>query len=240
MIPIIFVLAFATFLSTMIGGTVAIKSRKFLPFLFAFAAGCLIGVAFFDIFPEAITLAQTLQINVRYLSLVLVGSFLVYAFIERFSLTHHYHSENAGHPHITGPIGAGSLCIHSFLDGVAIGVAYLVNPAIGLIVAFAVIMHDFTDGINTVTLMFRNKHNVKMAAIFLIIDAVAPVLGVASTYFVNVGEVSLIFLLAAFSGEFLYIGAASLLPETNKHGPLRMLVLVVLGATLIFILTSFI
>ncbi len=234
-------MAFITFISTLVGGTVAIKYRKALHYFFAFAAGSLIGVAFFDILPESLNLAQQLMINFRYIMIAIVGAFLLYSFIERYFLTHHLHKEeDSKHPHIMGPIGAGSLSIHSFLDGVAIGVAYRVNPAIGIIVALAVIFHDFNDGINTVTLMFRNRHNVKRAAIFLFFDAIAPVLGVALTLFAAISANVLVFLLALFTGEFLYIGASSLLPETYKHKSLKMLGLVAAGAALILVLTSFI
>ena len=52
------------------------------------------------------------------------------------------------------------------------------NPAVGILVAIAVISHDFTDGMNTVTLMLSNKNSTEAAKTFLFFDALAPVLGV--------------------------------------------------------------
>ena len=80
-----------------------------------------------------------------------------------------------------GPIGAGSLILHSFFDGVAIGASFHISFAVGLIVAFAVIAHDFTDGINTVIIMLKNKHKKKMVLMFLLLDALAPVIGLILT-----------------------------------------------------------
>jgi zinc transporter ZupT len=230
-------LAFTTFLSTLIGGTFAIKLRKALPYFFAFAAGSLLAVTFFDILPESLEISASVNLSTRYIMITVVASFLFYSFLEKFLLVH-YHEENGGHGHIMGPVGAGSLVIHSFLDGVAIGAAYQVNPTIGLLVALAVIFHDFTDGINTVTLMLKNKQHVRNATIFLIMDAIAPVLGVTITSLFIINQTVLALVLAVFVGEFIYIGAVNLMPETRKYPNWKIAASTMLAILLILALTS--
>ncbi len=238
---IIFGFALMTFVSTMIGGIAAIKFRKFLHYFFAFASGTLIAVTFFDILPESLEIAQSLNMPVRYIMITVVASFLFYNFIEKYFLTHHHHDDKQKeHGHIMGPIGASGLIIHSFLDGAAIGTAYQVSAATGLVVALGVIFHDFTDGINTVTLMLKNKHHVKNATIFLFFGAIAPMLGVLFTSLISINQTILAFLLAIFAGEFLYIGTANLLPETQAHTPWKMIMLMILGVILILTLTAII
>jgi ZIP family zinc transporter len=234
---IILGLAFTTFCSTLIGGTFAIRLRKALPYFFAFAAGSLIAVSFFDILPESLGISASVNLSTRYIMITVVASFLFYSFLEKFLLVH-YHEENGGHGHVMGPVGAGSLVIHSFLDGVAIGAAYQVNPAIGLLVALAVIFHDFTDGINTVTLMLKNKQHVKNATIFLVMDAVAPVLGVTATSLISINQTILALVLAVFVGEFIYIGAVNLMPETHKYPNWKTVASTMLAILLILGLTS--
>jgi len=220
---IVILLAFATFISTLVGGIVAIKLRKVLQYFFAFAAGSLVAVALLDILPESINTAQSVNVPLRFVMIAVVISFFFYSIIEKMFATHHFHgNEHDTHGHILGPIGAGGLVIHSFLDGVAIGAAFQLNAAIGVIVAIAVISHDFTDGINTVTLMLKNKHSPKKAAIFLGMDALAPVLGVFATSLTAINASFLSILLAIFAGEFIYIGASNLLPETPKNTPWKM------------------
>jgi zinc transporter ZupT len=232
-------LALTTFISTMIGGTLAIKFKKALPYFFAFAAGTLIAVTFFDILPESIELSESVNLPIRYVMITVVGAFLFYSLLEKFFLTHH-HSEDESHGHIMGPVGAGSLVIHSFLDGAAIGAAYRVDAAVGLVVALAVIFHDFTDGINTVTLMLKNKHHVKKAQMFLLMDAVAPILGITTTLFIGISPLILALILAAFAGEFIYIGAVNLLPETFKYPNWKTVAATIGGVLLILFLTSII
>jgi ZIP family zinc transporter len=232
-------LALVAFSSTFLGGIFAIKFRRVLPYFFAFASGSLIAVTFFDILPESVKISQDLNFSIKYIMIAVVASFLFYSLLEKYFLIHQ-HKEGEEHGHIMGPIGAGSLVIHSFLDGVAIGTAYLINASIGLIVALAVISHDFTDGINTVTLMLKNKQNVKNTMKFLIMDAIAPVLGVAFTFLINFSQMVLSLILAVFAGEFLYIGAVNLLPETRKYPNWKMVLPMIFSILLILGLTSII
>jgi zinc transporter ZupT len=230
-------LAFTTFCSTLIGGTFAIRLRKALPYFFAFAAGSLIAVSFFDILPESLNISASVNLSTRYMMITVVASFLFYSLLEKFLLVH-YHEEDGGHGHVMGPVGAGSLVIHSFLDGVAIGAAYQVNPTVGLLVALAVIFHDFTDGINTVTLMLKNKQRVRNATVFLVIDAVAPVLGVTITSLIMINQTVLALVLAVFVGEFIYIGAVNLMPETRKYPNWKIAASTMVAILLILGLTS--
>lgn len=235
---LIILLALATFLSTLFGGLVALRLRNILPFFFAFSAGSLIAVSFFDLLPESLNLSNSANLPVRYVMFTIVFSLLLYTFIEKYFLTHHHHEE--GHAHILGPIGAGSLVVHSFLDGVAIGAAFHVNISAGLIVALAVLFHDFTDGINTVVVMLKNQQKTKNAGLFLVMDAIAPLLGLILTSMIYISPVVLALILAFFVGEFLYIGAANLLPETHKHKSWLIAFCMLIGALLIFLITSFV
>lgn len=235
---LVIIFAIATFTATLIGGFLAIKLKKSLPYFFSFSAGSLIAVAFLDLLPESIKVADSAGIGIRSLMLIIILSFLIYSFLERFFVTHHHH-EGHGHGHIIGSVGAGSLVLHSFLDGAAIGSAFQINSAVGMIVALAVLSHDFTDGINTVTLMLKNKHKMNRAIGFLIADAIAPVLGVLATSLVVIDARYLSFILAFFVGEFLYIGATNLLPETYKHHKKWLMVMwMIIGIAVIWVLTS--
>lgn len=230
--------AVAAFLSTALGGLIILKFKNSLPYFFAFASGSLVAVAFLDILPESLEIANSINIPMRNIMLTVVISFFVYSLIEKFFLTHELgHDE---HGHIMGPIGAGSLIIHSFLDGAAIGAAFQVDASIGLIVALAVIFHDFTDGINTVTVMLKNKHKTGKALMFLLFDAIAPVLGVLLTFAANIPEKFIAYMLAAFVGEFIYIGASTLLPETRHYPSKKIIIAMAFGIVLIVALTSLI
>lgn len=235
----IVLIAFATFVATLVGGLLAIRFRDHLHLVLGFSAGAVVGVAFFDLLPEAIGLGSRF-FDVATVTTIVALGFLCYLCIDRtiVFLSPHGPEDIAEHVHGShqrGILGAGSLSVHSFLDGLAIGLAFQASAAIGWVVAFAVLAHDFSDGINTVNLILKNQGERQKALRWLLIDAVAPVLGAGSTLFFTLPEKSLSVILALFSGFFLYIGASDLIPESHhRHPRLLTTVMTLLGALILF------
>jgi len=97
--------------------------------------------------------------------------------------------------------------------------AFKVSPAVGWIVAVAVLTHDFSDGINTVGLILKGKGDKNNPLPWLVADALAPAVGVLATLFFTVSESTLGVILAIFCGFFFYIGASDLIPESHHAHP---------------------
>ncbi|MES2060057.1 MAG: ZIP family metal transporter [Patescibacteria group bacterium] len=214
------IIAIAAFASTLFGGLFALRFRDKLHLVLGFSAGAVIGVAFFDLMPEAIDIGSSVYSIATMTSIVAFG-FVVFMILDRFFVLHSHHNcdEHEHGMEKRGFLGAGSLSFHSFLDGVAIGLAFQVSAAVGAIVAIAVLVHDFSDGINTVNMVLKNNGEKKQAMKWLLTDALAPVVGVLSTLFFTLPESALGIVLAIFSGFFLYIGASDLLPESHHTHP---------------------
>jgi zinc transporter ZupT len=236
------ILSIVAFFSTLFGGLAASRLRSRFGVLAAFAAGVLIAVPLFDLLPEALTLAAGAKIphqNVLYF--VAVG-FLFLFTLDRYISVHRIceggHCRNVRHPH-AGLYGASELSLHSFMDGFAIGLGFQANVQAGLLVAAAVIAHDFSDGINTVTVMLDAGNSLRWSLRMLLIDAVAPVLGAASTLLIAAPEWLLVYLLPFFGGGFLYLGASDLLPEAHEQNPPLTSLLATLGGfALIFVIVQ--
>ena len=234
-------LSIITFLSTFLGGLVALRFKNKLHLIMGFTAGVLLGVVSFDIFPEIIEQLKLNQLSTTPVMVALVLGFLLFHIFEKVIVIHHAHEEEYAehhHPQI-GIFSALALAGHSFMDGVGIGLGFQVSPAVGLLVAIAVISHDFTDGMNTITLMLSHKNTPRKAKVFLFIDALAPVLGALSTLFFTVSPKFLVLYLGFFAGFLLYIGASDILPAAHsKKSSGLTIVLTVLGAALIFLITK--
>jgi zinc transporter ZupT len=183
-----------------------------------FSAGALIGVAFFDLMPEALDLA-TAPLGKQLVATTMAVGFVAYMLLDRTITPHGDKGPRTEKLWQRGALGAGSLSVHSFLDGFAIGLAFKVSAAVGAIVSAAVLAHDFSDGINTVGIILRNKGNNRSAFGWLLIDAAAPVAGAASTVMLHFRQDALGLCLALFAGVFLYIGASDLLPESYHDHP---------------------
>lgn len=206
--------AAVTFLSTMLGGVVALRSATHLGLLIALGAGVRIGAAFFDLAPES---ADELGSVESAMTFAAVG-FVAFYLLERVTLLHVGHEAGIPverHEHV-GILGAGGMSVHSFLDGVAIGAAFHAGVELGIIVALVVILHDFSDGIGTVSILLANDAKRSTAFSWLVVDAAAPVLGALLTFALTIEGPVLGALLGAFVGFFLYVGAAELLPEAHR------------------------
>jgi ZIP family zinc transporter len=215
-------LAAATFVSTLLGGLTVIKFRAKLPVVSAFAAGVLIAVPLFDLLPESIKLGSQVKVPVEHIMYSTALGFISLLFLERYISVHRVCYQdvcrNVRHPK-GGIFGAAELCIHSFMDGFAIGLGFHFDYHVGMIVAVAVISHDFSDGINTVTVMLNSGNSIRSSFLLLLTDAIAPLFGACSTLLITIPAHYLALILPFFAGGFLYLGAGDLLPEVHENNP---------------------
>jgi ZIP family zinc transporter len=210
--------SFGTFIATLLGGLFALYQQDRLHLILGFSAGALVGVAFFDLIPEALELGSA-TLGTRPIVVTIALGFVAYMLLDRTIAPHGDKGRRSEELWRRGALGAGSLSAHSFLDGAAIGLAFKVSAAVGAIVSAAVLAHDFSDGINTVSIILRNKGGNRSAFGWLLIDAAAPVAGAASTTVLHLEQGALGVFLALFAGAFFYIGASDLLPESYHDHP---------------------
>jgi len=236
--PIVF--AILTFVSTLLGGFVAIKNKNKIHLILGFTAGVLLSVVAFEIFPEIIRLVTTLQADPTIPMIALIIGFMMFHILEKM-LVMHYEEEDAYHPHKHPVVGVASgiaVALHAFLDGVGIGLGFQISQTVGTFVALAVIAHDFSDGLNTVTLMLVNKNTQNKALMLLFLVAIAPVLGIFSTNFFTLPPMALLLYLGYFSGFLIYIGASDILPEAHsENSSIATIGMTLLGIILIFFVT---
>lgn len=219
---VILPIAVATCVATMIGGWVGISLRDRLHLVLAFSAGAVIGVAFFDLLPEAVELgggsAAHAAVAPRAVLAIAGLGFLLYMLLDRSLPGHGTDPRGRGNPHRAWA-AAGSFALHSFLDGFAIGVGFQASRGVGIAVAVAVLAHDFSDGLNTVSVVLRNGGDRRGAFKWLVIDAVAPVVGALTSMALTIPAQELAVALALFSGFFLFVGGSDLLPESHHAQP---------------------
>jgi ZIP family zinc transporter len=229
-----------TFFSTLLGGNVAARYRKNLGVLAAFASGILIAVPLFEILPETFKLAPAVSVSVNdIMTLIAVGFIFLYILDRHLLLPRSSKSEakESRRRPLSGIFATSQLSAHSFLDGLAIGISFQFNTQVGLIVAVAVICHDFSDGLSTFTVMLNSGNSLRASMRMLFLDAVAPVFGAIATLFVQVPSYYIVLFLPFFAGGFLYLGASDLLPQAHIDNP-RLITLVscIAGFALIFTL----
>jgi zinc transporter ZupT len=223
--------AFAV-LTTIAGGALALRMSHSLPTAIALSGGVVVAVALFDVLPEAIELLPDDPSTVA----ALVGAgFLTFFLFERVLVLHHRDQPADARAHgQVGTMGALGLSAHSFIDGLAVGLAFGADTSTGVLVLIAVLSHDFADGLNTVSFVLSQSQDRRQAIRWLVTDAVAPLIGATVGALIQVSDATLGHLLAFYAGFFLYMGATDLLPEAHEHASWGRVGLTLLGFGAIF------
>lgn len=189
----------------------ATLKRLLLP-LIAFAAGSLIGGAFFHMIPAANAAGLgSLQIGIT----VVIG-FTVFFILEQFLHWHHCHlppGECKQPLTYLILIGDG---LHNFLGGMAIAGTFLIDIRLGIASWLAAAAHEIPQELGDFGVLIHGGWSKRRALIFNFLSGLTFLLGGLFAYGLSFKvDVSLLIPFAA--GNFLYIGAADLIPEVNKH-----------------------
>ena len=238
-------LAALTALATFAGGTLAIKSKDRLHLVLGLSAGLLLGLVAFDLLPEVFELGSTEILHAPATSVALIAGFLLLHFFEQLSGSHEPAESDYGHDHkhsanITGVFGAVAMGGHVFLDGLALGVAFKVSSELGIAVFIALLVHAFSDGLNTVSFLIKSGKWGKKGIWLLGVDAVARISGAALGASLAISNDVIAIYLAGFAGVVIYLATAHILPEAHsQHSSRWTMVSTIAGVAIMWALVSY-
>jgi ZIP family zinc transporter len=238
-------LAALTALATFAGGTLAIKSKDRLHLVLGLSAGLLLGLVAFDLLPEVFELGSSEILHAPATSVALIAGFLLLHFFEQLSGSHEPAESDYGHDHkhsanITGVFGAVAMGGHVFLDGLALGVAFIVRSDVGIGVFIAVLVHAFSDGLNTVSFLIKSGKWGKKGIWLLGVDAVARISGAALGASLAISNDVIAIYLAGFAGVVIYLATAHILPEAHsQHSSRWTMVSTIAGVAIMWALVSY-
>jgi len=231
-------LAAVTVLATLLGGLLALRAKDRFHLVLGLSAGLLLGLVGFDLLPEVFEMGSGELGGVKTVSLALIAGFLSLHFIEQFAGSHEpaeseYHSDHTHAFEIAGTVGAFAMAGHIFLDGVALALAFKVSNALGIAVFIAMIVHAFSDGLNTVALLVKLGQWTQRGKFLLGIDAIARISGAILGSTLVISDSAIAIYLAAFSGIVIYLATSHILPEAHANHPTRATMLATLTGVLI-------
>jgi len=190
--------------------------RILLP-LVAFAAGSLIGGAFFHMIPAGITRSG----NTTSFYVWILAGFSVFFALEQLLHWHHCHraSANCKRP-LTYLILIGD-ALHNFIGGLAIASTFIVDIRLGIMAWLAAAAHEIPQELGDFGVLIHGGWEKRKALIFNMLSALTFLAGGLLTYVVSFNfDVS--FLIPFAAGNFIYIGASDLIPEVKEHENLRV------------------
>lgn len=182
-----------------------------------FAAGALLAAAFLDLLPEAIALDEPQKITLAAL-LGFIGFFVLERSLSWF---HHHHDHDEADVHgrrqNTSLIVIGDT-IHNFIDGLAIGAAFVVSPAIGVVTTIAIAAHEIPQEIGDFGLMLSKGMKKRQVVLVNVFSALATVVGAALVYWLGDSlKLNEGILLAVTAGFFIYIAASDIIPTIHAE-----------------------
>jgi zinc and cadmium transporter len=224
-------------LGAIAGAVVVVLTRRptrLVTFL-AFAAGVMLGAAFFHMLPEAFH-----DGGYRAFTLVPAG-FVFLLVLERYFLSHTCEepldcTEHAHHGlGLTAFIG---LAVHTLFDGIALGSA--VKEGVGLMAFIAITSHKVPSSLSLASILKAEGKPTSVILLYAVFYGLMVPVG-AVLYFISEAVLRIEkfspWALAFSAGTFLYIAVSDLLPHVNRHGKDRRAInLVALGAGLLLML----
>lgn len=207
-------------LGALIGGFILLWRKKFAlkisHFLASFAAGVLLGTAFFDLLPEAMLEAKDLGINIFFWTLM---GIVIFFLMERFIHWFHHHEEHHAHEKeskSTIPLIIISDTVHNFLDGVVIALTFLISIPLGIVTTLAVFAHEIPQEIGDFGLLLHKGLSRTRIILVNILSAAVSILGAIIAYLAGdlISNYIPVFL-ALTAGFFIYIATSDLIPEIH-------------------------
>jgi zinc and cadmium transporter len=219
----------------------AVKKRQaIINYALPFGAGALLAGAFISLLPEAFEGGDA-----AFMLLCALGGFLGFFVLERtVGWFHHHHhhdmhgSENRTHVWLV-VIGD---TLHNAIDGVALGAAFLVNPAAGIATAVAVAAHEIPQEIGDFGIMLGKGMRARQVLLVNLISALATVIAALSVFIIGgASGIDPSPFLAVAAGFFIYVAASDIIPDIHErpHGEAnRQAIMLLVGVLVLGIVST--
>lgn len=211
--------ALAGSMVSLVGGLVLMKLNKkrtgFVRYAMPFGAGALVATALLGLLPEAVEGA-----GVHVAAWGILGGFLTFFVLERLlGWFHHHHHDNiheARDKTHTNLVIIGDT-LHNAIDGVALGAAFLVNPAAGIATAVAVAAHEIPQEVGDFGILLGKGMKPRKVVLVNVLSALATVVTAMATYLLgNAAGLNPAPMLAVAAGLFIYVAAADIIPDIHE------------------------
>jgi len=190
--------------------------KKLIHPLVAFSAGSLLGGAMLHLIPESIEASNEVQM----IFILVIFGFTTFFMLEQFIHWHHCHKAPSEHKHPVTYMILISDGVHNFLDGLAIGSAFIIDIRLGIVTTIAIAMHEIPQEMGDFGILLNGGWEKFKALLFNFLSGLTAVFGgLIAWYFAK--EIDVSYLLPFAAGNFIYIAASDLIPEVKHRENLK-------------------
>ncbi|MFQ6135104.1 MAG: ZIP family metal transporter [Nitrososphaerales archaeon] len=186
----------------------------------ALASGVVVSAAFLELLPES---------DVESNAIFVVLGFFTFYLIEKAMLLHAC-GEKECESHTMGWTAVAGMASDNLVDGVGIAIAYFTDPAFGLVITVAVVLHEIPQGMASTVLMQKAGYDVRKIFLVLTLAGASYPLGALISAFIP--PELYVAIIAFVAGDFIYIGAGDLLGEAHRRFNYKVVLTTILGAAL--------
>lgn len=253
-------------------------SKRFQNILVSTAVGSLLGDAIFHLIPEALNVSE---LNLLMPGMILIGMLIFLAgerILQQYHRGHGHnhllsdtnlstsmpepgneHEAHAHEPPMFGMLLVSTDIMHSFVDGLAIGVSFQTSKSVGISTSIAVLLHEAPHLLGDFSLLQRMGYTRMQLLYYSSGTIFASYLGSLLAFSLSsLSAKALQFdgfrrgLLGFAAGNFLYIALADLVPEilqgraertspglTLRQSSISQLLCVASGSLIMFLIKKF-
>lgn len=182
------------------------------------AVGVFLSLVLFELIPE------TLHSNETWGGVMVAAGFILF-YVLSYSLHRYFHNQEHLNEQECDRRGAANLlligdAVHNLADGVILGAAFLIDPALGIAVAIGLALHEIPQEIVEFGVLIRGGYTRGQAALRNLFSASSIVVGTILTILLAQAAEEYVWIITGLAaGNLLYIAATDLLPRV--HGNLK-------------------
>jgi zinc and cadmium transporter len=150
----------------------------------------------------------------------LIVGFLSFLALEQFLNWHHSHSSEIDQREPLTYLILIADAIHNLIGGLSVGASFLVSVPLGISAWLAAAAHEVPQELGDFGVLVHGGWAKRRALMFNFVSALTFPLGGILAYVAS-STFDVVFLVPLAAGNYLYIGAADLIPEIKKSSELR-------------------